>query len=420
MPPEIITPHTQNPETQSFDSIEEVRDGIISKEELSEKLTTGEALILHGKRRSIAVGYGLLVKVNTAMGLSGANTQRNIDIELEKVRSLSSLGYAPDIMMDLSITQTQPPMYEQVVDLFGGPIGTLPHYLCYEYKHHLIQPDKLLAMVESQAKAGVAFMTLHPTPTRELYRKSLQERATPITSRGGGIVIDDLLHHSRRENIIAELFPEILSILKNYDMAVSIGTAFRPSNVLDALDAVHREEYERQGIFTELAKQAGVPVMMEGVGHMTLDKITEYAEMVKRYRIPFMPLGPITTDAAVGEDHISSAIGSAYMAFLGAAHVLNSITREEHTGKVPTQESIIEGVRAARIAEHTVNIAKFPQVLEPDRQVSDKRAGNYTCVVEGGLFSSSAQRRFSMGCSRCGSECPLILNQRVIGKGEDA
>lgn len=159
---------------------------------------------------------------------------------------------------------------------------------------------------------------------------------------------------------------------------------------------------------------------MEGIGHMTLDKIAEYAEMVKTYGVPFMPLGPITTDAAVGEDHISNAIGAAYIAFLGAAHVLNSITREEHTGKVPTQESIIEGLRAARIAEHSVNIAKFPQVLEPDRQVSDKRAGNYTCVVEGGLFSSSAERRFSMGCSRCGSECPLILNQKIIGKGKDA
>ena len=39
-------------------------------------------------------------------------------------------------------------------------------------------------MIEGQAKAGVAFMTLHPTPTKELYIKSTQTRATPITSRG--------------------------------------------------------------------------------------------------------------------------------------------------------------------------------------------------------------------------------------------
>ena len=180
-------------------------------------------------------------------------------------------------------------------------------------------------------------------------------------------------------------------------MAVSIGTTFRPSNVLDALDIVHREEYESQAIFIELAKQAGVPVMMEGVGHMTLDKIGEYAEMVKRYGVPFMPLGPTTTDAAVGEDHISSAIGSAYMAFLGAAHVLNSMTREEHTGRIPTLESILEGLRAARIAEHTVNIARFPQVLEPDRDIAQKRAGNYTCVVEGGLLLNLPSGDFRWG-----------------------
>ena len=55
-----------NPERFSLNDIEEIRDGIISKEDLVEKLHTGEALILHGKRRSVAVGYGLLVKVNTA------------------------------------------------------------------------------------------------------------------------------------------------------------------------------------------------------------------------------------------------------------------------------------------------------------------------------------------------------------------
>lgn len=186
MPPETVVSNIQNPEGQPLDKIEEVRDGIISKEELSEKLNTGEALILRGKKRSIAVGYGLLVKVNTAVGLNGAATQANIDIELEKVRSLTSLGYAPDMMMDLSIRRTNPPMYEQVAEAFGGPVGALPHYLCYDHKNHIIRPDNLLNMVETQAQAGIAFITLHPTPTKELFEKAVRERATPITSRGGG------------------------------------------------------------------------------------------------------------------------------------------------------------------------------------------------------------------------------------------
>ena len=146
---------------------------------------------------------------------------------------------------------------------------------------------------------------------------------------------------------------------------------------------------------------------------MPINKIPVYAEMVKRYGIPFMPLGPIVTDAAVGEDHIANAIGSTFMASLGAAHILNSITREEHTGKIPSLESIIEGVKAARIAEHTVNIANFSEALEPDRNIADSRAANNTCVVDGGLFTKSAERRFNMGCTRCGPQCPLLERKEV-------
>lgn len=391
--------------------VEEISDGLMSPSALQEKLSTGEAIILNGRRRNVAIGHDLLVKVNTSVGLNGAATAKNISTELGKVQDIASLGYAPDLMMDLSIRETEPPMYEQIVEIFGGPIGTLPHYLIHKGKKGL-DPELLLRMVEKQAEAGVAFMTLHPTPTRELYELALRTRRTAITSRGGGLVVDDMLKNSRDINLIESLFPEILQILKANKVAVSIGTTFRPANVIDALDIVHRQEYERQGIFIQQAKQAGVAVMMEGVGHMTLDKIPEYANMIKAYKVPFMPLGPITTDAAVGEDHISNAIGATYMAILGGAHVFNCVTREEHTGKVPSHASIIEALRAARIAEHSVNISRFRQKLEPDIRIADDRAANYTCVVEGGIFTQSAKRRFAMGCTRCSEECPLLVNNR--------
>lgn len=401
-----------NSDNAPLGEIEEVSDGLISVDHLRENLRTGEAIILKGKRKQVAIGKDLLVKVNTSVGLNGTASKKNIEGELNKVRELSSLGYGPDMVMDLSIRRTQPPMYEQIAEIFGGPVGVLPHYLCFSSDG--IDHGELLATIEDQARAGVAFFTLHPTPDKDLYLKSLRVRSTACTSRGGGIVIDDLLKNERRENIIADNFSEILGIIKNYGCAVSIGSTFRPSNVIEALDEVHLEEHDRQLKFINMAKEAGVPVMMEGVGHMTLDVISEYSEMVKKYKVPFMPLGPITTDAAVGEDHISNAIGGSYMAFLGAAHVLNTVTREEHTGKVPSKESIIESLRAVRIAEHSVNISRFKAKLEPDLDVIDKRANNYTCVVEGGIFTKSSERRFSMGCSRCGVECPLLINNKAV------
>jgi phosphomethylpyrimidine synthase len=151
---------------------------------------------------------------------------------------------------------------------------------------------------------------------------------------------------------------------------------------------------------------------MEGMGHAPLHKISEYTKLIKQvHDIPVMPLGPITTDAAVGEDHISSAIGAAFMGYLGGADLINSVTREEHTGGVPTFEAILEGLRAARIAAHSVNITRYPKLDRLEQNTSEVRGENYTCVVEGGLFQQSTRLRFSMGCSRCGDLCPLLFNR---------
>jgi len=150
------------------------------------------------------------------------------------------------------------------------------------------------------------------------------------------------------------------------------------------------------------------------MGHAPLHKISEYVKLIKcLHDIPVMPLGPITTDAAVGEDHISSAIGAAFMAYIGGADIINSITREEHTGGVPTTDAVLEGLRAARIAAHSVNIARYPNLDKLEQATSESRANNYTCVVDSGLFKESTRQRFSMGCSRCGSICPLIFNREA-------
>lgn len=393
--------------------LEEIENGIFTPEEVLEKAKTGELIILNGKQRSVGIGNGLLVKVNTSIGLNGIASKNKIENELTKVKTLEVLDYGPDLIMDLSIRNTTPPMYELILEEFGGPVGTLPHYLCYEPKKG-INPDILLKQIEKQAKVGIAFMTLHPTPEKKLYEHAINTRLTACTSRGGGLVIDDLLLNRRKRNVIADIFDEILEILKKYGVAVSVGTAFRPANIIDALDDVHLEEYRRQKEFIDKARNNGVQVMMEGLGHIRLGEIIQYVNLIKKYKVPFMPLGPIPTDAAIGEDHIANAIGASYMALLGGAHVLNSITREEHTGKVPSFNSIMEGLKAARIAAHSVNISLFPVISKIDKNVAENRSLNYTCVVEGGIFTKTSKRQFSMGCSRCGIECPLLINQANI------
>jgi phosphomethylpyrimidine synthase len=122
-----------------------------------------------------------------------------------------------------------------------------------------------------------------------------------------------------------------------------------------------------------------------------------------------MPLGPIPTDATSGYDHISSAIGSAYLGKLGIAKVINSITREEHTGGVPTFDSIVEGLVSARIAAHIVDIDSIPKSNEIDRHVVNLRNANRSCIAGFSMFSNKEQFTNNPGCIRCNEECPLNI-----------
>ena len=127
-----------------------------------------------------------------------------------------------------------------------------------------------------------------------------------------------------------------------------------------------------------------------------------------------MPLGPLPTDAAIGFDHIANAIGATFMASIGNVGLINSLTRREHLGGIPSSDEIIEGVKAAKVAAHCVNIMRHPVMARIDEAVSDARAGRQTCVCSGGLFDECDDSDVKTGCARCSFECPLTL---VHGRG---
>ncbi|MFH7025113.1 MAG: phosphomethylpyrimidine synthase ThiC [Heteroscytonema crispum UTEX LB 1556] len=388
----------------------EISENLISGDKLIQSLGEGKSILLKGKFRDVAVGNNLLVKVNTSIGVSNSGS---LEIELDKLYKLSSVGYRPDTMMDLSTIITDTPLYSHAINIFGGPVGTLPHYICFDHQYG-IDLGLLMEEIEKQAEMGVAFMTLHLTPRKYLYEKAKAIRLTPVTSRGGGIILKDMYINNRKESILSQNFDNILRIFKKYKVTLSLGTTFRPATTVDALDDVQLEEIKIQNEYISAAKSLGVQVMMEGMGHAPLHKIAEYVKLAKQiHNVPIMPLGPITTDAAIGEDHISSAIGATFMAYMGGADIINSVTREEHTGGVPTTESMLEGLRASRIAAHSVNITRYQNLDKLELSTSKIRAKNYTCVTDTGLFTESTKQRFSMGCSRCGSLCPLIFNREV-------
>src|ERR1039458_2936303 len=107
--------------------------------------------------------------------------------------------------------------------------------------------------------------------------------------------------------------------------------------------------------------------MIEGPGHIPLDKIKEQVEKEIElcYGAPFYTLGPLVIDIAPGYDHITSAIGAAMIGWYGAA-MLCYVTPKEHLG-LPNDKDVKDGIIAYKIAAHAADVARHrPGALDPE------------------------------------------------------
>ena len=385
-------------------NIKELYYGVFSEEEMQKQVDDGTLLLFKAKR-PVLIGTGCLLKVNMNIGVSDESCY---DEEIRKLSEISKLPYRPDSMMDHTIVPLKKPLWKSMVEMFDGAVGTLPHYLPFDETRGINESDFLDNILE-MAKGGVSFMTLHPTASIETYQRAVKShRIVPTTSRGGYVLLKDQALNHRKENLVASNFEKIMQIFKQYNVAVSIGTVFRPATIWEALDEYHLEETRLQKKYIDIAKAYGVPVMMEGIGHISLDKMQEYANIIRPYNTPLMPLGPMPSDEIIGFDHVSNAIGAIAIAQTGVVGMINSVTREEHTGKVPLFDSILEGLKTARATAHCYNISKFENYKKATEVIGVTRAKFETCVQRGGLFAfDNIDTQESKTCTRCRRECPL-------------
>ena len=365
-------------------------DGII--EDLEKMGQANEIVLLRGNRYDTLVGKGLQLKINCSVGLSD---KEQLKIETDKVAKISCFDVLPDTMMDLSIVSINNPLYCLIQKEIGCPVGTVPVYICFDSEKG-IDKNRFLEEIERQAQNGVAFMTLHFTAIDEIYRKTLK-RNISVISRGGSLMLRDLYLNKRKQNFLLEYFDDICKILKKYSVVVSIGTTFRPSTLYDALDEIQLSEIKMQKDMVKKLCKKGISVMMEGVGHISLKDLRRYVELIrKEFYIPFMPLGPIPTDRATGWDHVSAAIGASYMSLLNGADIINAVTREEHTGGIPTIDSIYEAIKSAQVVVNSINDVRF---FNKYNKAQDNMGNNCMRIIKSDI-----------GCNRCKEECPFILN----------
>jgi phosphomethylpyrimidine synthase len=213
-----------------------------------------------------------------------------------------------------------------------------------------------LDVLAEQAEQGVDYFTIHAGVLLR-HVPLTARRLTGIVSRGGAILAKWCLHH-HRENFLYTHFDRICDLMARYDVSFSLGDGLRPGCIADANDEAQFAELRTLGELTKIAWDKDVQVMIEGPGHVPINKIAENMEreLAECHEAPFYTLGPLTTDIAPGYDHMTSAIGAALIGSQGCA-MLCYVTPKEHLG-LPNKDDVKQGLIAYRIAAHAADVAK--------------------------------------------------------------
>ena len=354
--------------------------------------------------------------VHVGVSESG-DIDKNITEEREKIEEAIKLG--ADVICDVSMHTNLKYVHEKLLEGFDVPFGTVTIYEAYinsQKNNLIINEDEYIKLFEEEIIRGFDIITIHATVFKD-DRKLIAstKRVVPTTSRGGMLMLE-LMEKNNYENPFFTHFDEILKLCKKYNVCLSLGPCYRPGSVCDCSvdDELFKVELERIAILVNKANEAGVGIAIEGIGHATLSQIPKMINAVREKcgNAPYRCM-TVSTDIALGFDHISSAIASS-MAIYSGADSVTCVSRSEHIG-IPSKEETLEAVQATAIAIYSGYIARTNDfTLDKKMSLARRRQG---CIgdISATLFPSEVReivqnkksKKKGKSCSMCGSYCPL-------------
>ena len=403
----------------------EIRE-IVEREGACEKclrkgIINGWVVVPKNIKRSFpacGIGWKLHTKVNANIGTSPDCC--NLHIEHAKLDAV--LEAKGDTVMDLSTGGDLRAIRRELLDRSPIPFGTVPIYemakMAFDKGREFNDLDTniLFEVIEGHCEQGVDFITVHTSITMEgVELLERNPRMMGIVSRGGSLTAA-WMKKNRKENPLYEHFDRLLDIAEKYDVTLSLGDGLRPGCQHDAVDKAQIHELIVSGDLVRRARARGVQAMVEGPGHIPIDKVQYNIQLEKAIcdGAPFYVLGPLPTDVAPGYDHIACAIGGAIAAWAGADY-LCYVTQAEHLS-LPTVEQVREGGIVARLAAHIGDIGKNVKgALDWDDTISKARARlDWQTHINQSLDPALAHRIRESAkpgnpdlCSMCGEFCAI-------------
>jgi phosphomethylpyrimidine synthase len=347
----------------------------ITPEFVCSEVAAGRAIIPanvnHPELEPMIIGRNFKVKINANIGNSAVTSSPAEEVD----KMVWATYWGADTIMDLSTGEHIHELREWILRNSPVPIGTVPIYQALEKvggRAEELTWELMRDTLIEQAEQGVDYFTLH-AGVRLPWIPLTARRLTGIVSRGGSIMAKWCLAY-HQENFLYTKFDEICEIMKAYDVSFSLGDGLRPGSIYDANDEAQFAELRTLGELTERAWKHDVQVMIEGPGHIPMQRIQENMDEQFRhcFKAPFYTLGPLVTDIAPGYDHITSAIGAAQIGWYGTA-MLCYVTPKEHLG-LPNKEDVRTGIISYKIAAHAADLAKgWPGAQLRDNALSKAR-----------------------------------------------
>ncbi len=375
----------------------------------------------------MGIGRMITTKVNANIGASPVASSTAAEVE----KLLWAQKFGADTLMDLSTGGNLAECRQAIIDHSTIPIGTVPIYgMIVGRRIEDLSYETILREIESQARQGVDYFTIHAGVLRE-HLPLIRDRVTGIVSRGGSLLAKWMIVHGK-QNPMYDLFDEISAIMREYDVTYSLGDGLRPGCLADATDAAQLAELRTLGELVQRAREAGVQAMVEGPGHVPLDQIGVNMQLEQRVcdDAPFYVLGPLVTDVFPGYDHITSAIGATEAARHGAA-MLCYVTPKEHVG-LPKAEDVKAGCIAYKIAAHAGDVARgIRGARQWDDDLSRARAAlNWPKQFELAFDGETARALHDEDlevdtefCAMCGHDwCSMRISKEIdaFASGKDA
>lgn len=364
--------------------------------------------------KKIFAGDGESPVVLASIGAS--NETDRFETELAKAQIAKE--YGADIVIDHTLLPTYNDMHKRIIDSVDLPLSTIAVYdraadVLYGGKSYFSEDD-VLKGIEEKGKMGVDMITVHASALKEdLHYFKSSHRIIPCTSRGGTMVFKNI-NATGKENFYFTYFDDILKIANRYHITLSLGCVFRPASIYDAVhnNRKYWNELKVNAVLAQRAINAGVGVMVEGIGHCPINLIPEVVKKsIEVVKVPYRVL-TVATDCGLGYDHVTSAIAISSAVFAGANFV-TAVSRSEHLG-LPSVEDVKEAVIAAKIAAHagyiarTKNISLDEKMAAARSKVGCKGSIDYSVVPKmtaEELYKHKVQN--GKKCTMCGEFCAL-------------